>query len=343
VNLGVLIPCRDEAAVVERKLANLAGQSWPAGRHQVVVVDDGSADGTAALARERASALFRGSPVRVDVVPNDQRPGKAGAIRAGLAALEPAVDLVVLTDADVVLDDGALAHVASAFELDPALGMGCGEQRFVRDLAEDGRAWGGAGPPEPAAARYDRATAWVRRLESRSGRLFSVHGQLLAWRRALELVPTVGIAADDLDLRLAARRAGTDVRLIEGARFLEVKTARGPVSEAQALRRARAYLQVLRTAEPPPGASAWERAQLAFYRNVPGRAPQMVLGVLALALLGAAWLGGPGALGLLALLVGLAATSPPGREAAGLLRCIARAQREERRRPLSDRWEMQRS
>ena len=41
-----------------------------------------------------------------------------------------------------------------------------------------------------AAAGWDRWTARARRLESRFGALFSVHGQLLAWRAELGLLPS---------------------------------------------------------------------------------------------------------------------------------------------------------
>src|SRR5262245_11771746 len=102
--LGVIVPCRDEAAVVARKLANLARCEWPASQwpHRIVVVDDGSRDATAKLARE-AAAAFDPARVRVDVVANAGRPGKIGAIAQGLTALVRDADLVVLTDADVVV------------------------------------------------------------------------------------------------------------------------------------------------------------------------------------------------------------------------------------------------
>ena len=44
----------------------------------------------------------------------------------------------------------------------------------------------------------------MRAFESRFGKLFSVHGQLMAWRSCLGILPTPGYAADDLDLMLQA-------------------------------------------------------------------------------------------------------------------------------------------
>ncbi|MEM7310067.1 MAG: glycosyltransferase [Planctomycetota bacterium] len=344
LRLGVLVPCRDEERVLPRKLANLAQAEWPASDpdrpHRVAVVDDGSRDAT--LDAARAAAERFGAGVEACAVRNDGTPGKAGAIGAGLAALGD-VDLVVLTDADVVVRPDALTALAAAFSAEPELAMACGAQEFVRDLAEDGtcRAEGG-GEPVPAGGLYDRWTAGVRALESRLGRVFSVHGQLLAWRAELGLRPTPGVAADDIELMLQARRAGGRVRLVPRARFLEVKTPAGAARDGQAMRRARAYFQVLRRSGAPR-AGLLDRAQWWCYRTLPGLAPWLLLAV-ALAL--------PLALGLLGgtpwLVAGAAAVAavllaPVGRRLVWLLDVIVRAWWRERREPLSDRWEMERT
>ena len=238
MKLGVLIPCRNEAAVIERKLANLA-RCAGIETARVVVVDDESQDGTA------QKALAAG----VHVVRNCERPGKPGALRTGIEALA-GCELIVLTDADVLLDEQALVELVRAFEREPALAMACGAQRFTHgDTA------------------YDSWTARVRRIESSLGVLFSVHGQLLAWRAQLGLVPTLGFAADDLDLMLQARRHGR-VRLVSSAVFLEEKCAPGARAEEQALRRARAYVQFVR-AQRGPLAGVLGALQWQFYRRAP--------------------------------------------------------------------------
>jgi glycosyltransferase involved in cell wall biosynthesis len=334
--------------VIERKLANLAQVDWPRAPrpHRIVVVDDGSGDDTAARARALAPRLEAGA-VRLEVRANDVRPGKSGAMEAGLRALRGTVDLVVLTDADVVLEPQALVALARAFAADPGLGMACAAQRFVRDLAADGSARGAdGGEPRAAPGWYDRVTAGVRRLESRAGRLFSVHGQLLAWRAALGLTPTPGHAADDLDLMLQARLAGGDLRLVREARFLEVKTPAGARGDAQALRRARAYVQFLRhprldelAARGPRG----ERLQVWAYRHLPTAAPWLVPAVLgAGVLLAALLLPRPVALGVLLVALGVA-LGGPGRRLLALLAVIRAADRCEAGATLSDRWETPRA
>jgi glycosyltransferase involved in cell wall biosynthesis len=288
-----------------------------------VVVDDHSTDGTAGVALACARELFEGRSdgLSAAVVVSSQRPGKGRAIACGLAERRHE-ELVLLTDADVLFEREALVRLARAFD-DPRLWMACGEQRFVAALAADGR----ADPRAPSAGGlYDRVTALVRSLESAFGALFSVHGQLLAWRAGQGIAPTPGFAADDLDLMLQVRGARARVERVAGARFHEEKAPPGPEREARALRRARAYVQFL-------------RAQVWCYRRLPTAAPWLAPLVLLAALaLGYAAAGPPAAaIVLFALLLALA--SPPGRRLIALFGVIARATRREARASLGDAWE----
>ena len=310
LRLGLLVPFRNEAPVLERKLRNLAGANWPDGPrpHRLVLVDDGSDDGGFELAAGLCARLFApgagagagqvdvagsgprdaaAARVSAEVVRNAQRPGKAGAIHTGLAALRGDVDLVVLSDADVIVRPDALQDLAARFAGRPGLGMACGRQRFVRSLASNGSCRGAdGGELVDAGDAFDRATARVRAWESARGRLFSVHGQLLAWREGLGLAPSPGLAADDLDLMFQVRERGLRVELLPEATFLEVKVPAGPSRQAQALRRARAWFQVMEGRRSPPGAPAFDRLQLAFYRTVPWLAAPATHAVVALGLLG---------------------------------------------------------
>lgn len=345
--IGVLVPCHNEAAVIERKLANLAACDWPAasGPHRVVIVDDGSTDDTAAVAQATCEQLF-GERVRACVVANGQRPGKPGAIEQGLEQLAGEVDLVCLTDADVVFEPAALALVAAAFARDPQLAMASGEQRFVESLAHDGTCLtpGGRGL-ENIGGMYDRCTALVRGWESRHGMLFSVHGQLLVWRAELGLQPTPGFAADDLDLMLQAR--GSDegrgrIVQVPGARFYEVRAPAGAGRDAQALRRARAYVQFLkhpRVAELSERGGLSRRMQGAFYRRIPTAAPVLAVIGMQLSLVLAVFLGGLEAATVAALAWGALALSPPGRRCMLLMRVIASAVHSQSEGDLGDRWE----
>ena len=350
--LGLIVPCRNEAEVVARKLANLARVDWPGtGAHRLIVVDDGSDDATAERtheAFERHAQAFAARGVHTELVTNTGRPGKPGAIASGLRALEQggATELVVLTDADVVLSDDALVRLQAAFA-QPALALACGAQRFVASLADDGTLAGRGGAVlVDASAAFDRVTAWARRVESRRGRLFSVHGQLVAWRRSLGLTPSLGIAADDIDLMLQVREGALQdaalpwrVERVEGALFYEIKTVERARVEAQELRRARAYVQVVRAWDgrlPARGLQWW------FYRRVPLAAP--LLSWVAAALCAVVAYLALGWIGLLAGLISLALVSrtPQGRGWLRLMGRIRDATRQNDGDVKLERWEMAR-
>ena len=117
-NIVVVIPARDEAAVIGRALTSLFAQAYT-GSLDVIVVDDHSSDGTAEVARAAAAAA--GSGQRLTVIAARPLPagwtGKLWAMREGIAAaraLDP--DYMLLTDADIVHGPQELAALAARAE-----------------------------------------------------------------------------------------------------------------------------------------------------------------------------------------------------------------------------------
>jgi len=85
LNLSVVMPTMNKAALLERSLAALARQVVPEGSSwEVVVVDDGSTDGTAAVL-SRLAASF---PVPLKTVSAVTNVGRARARNMGLAAAD---------------------------------------------------------------------------------------------------------------------------------------------------------------------------------------------------------------------------------------------------------------
>ena len=102
IDVRVVIPARDEAAVVAACVAACAGQAT-----EVVVVDDGSSDGTTSVAAAAGATV-----VRLD---GDPPAGWLGKPRACLAGAEGArTEWLAFVDADVVLAPAALATMAGA-------------------------------------------------------------------------------------------------------------------------------------------------------------------------------------------------------------------------------------
>ncbi|CAM5244798.1 Hopene-associated glycosyltransferase HpnB OS=Streptomyces albaduncus OX=68172 GN=FHS32_001999 PE=4 SV=1 [Streptomyces griseoloalbus] len=111
----VVVPARDEAAVLPASLPSLLAQDYP-GRAEVVLVDDGSTDGTGDLARELARRQGR-LPLRV-VSPGEPPAGWTGklwAVRHGMElarARDP--EYLLLTDADIAHAPDSLRRLVAA-------------------------------------------------------------------------------------------------------------------------------------------------------------------------------------------------------------------------------------
>jgi len=113
-----VIPARDEAASIGQTVRSLLRQGYP--ELHVIVVDDGSQDGTAMAASQAAAAA--GASDRVTVLTGRPLPpgwtGKLWAVKQGVeaaAALDPRY--LLLTDADIVYSAGALGRLAGRAEM----------------------------------------------------------------------------------------------------------------------------------------------------------------------------------------------------------------------------------
>ncbi|MDD9878105.1 MAG: glycosyltransferase [Magnetovibrio sp.] len=103
-----VIPARNEAPTIGRTVASLLGQDYP-GQVSVIVVDDGSDDGTAAAA---------GAAANLRVVPGTPLPsgwtGKLWAVQQGMTAAQvytPDAVYVLMTDADIEHAPGNLREL----------------------------------------------------------------------------------------------------------------------------------------------------------------------------------------------------------------------------------------
>jgi biofilm PGA synthesis N-glycosyltransferase PgaC len=105
VPVTVLIAARNEADRIQETIAYIAGQDYP-GPIEVLVVDNGSSDGTRTVAEAYGAAT--GQPVRCI---DEPRPGKSHALNTGLAAVR--TELVITLDADTVLHPRAVRQLVA--------------------------------------------------------------------------------------------------------------------------------------------------------------------------------------------------------------------------------------
>ncbi len=214
--LSVVIPTCDTRELTLRCLESVVAGAPGC---QVIVVDDGSGDGTAA-------AIARARPA-VEVLVNERREGFSRAANRGLAAA--AGELLLLLNSDTEITDGSLSALESAFARDSQLGVAGAELRFPGGAPQ----WGAGLEPTPGwlFAQASGLPALLGRLpgyrrlrppgRGPEARVDWVSGAAMAMRRSVweaagPLDERYRFYCQDLDLCLAARDLGWRVAVVAG-------------------------------------------------------------------------------------------------------------------------------
>jgi len=196
----VLIPAYNEERVIVQTVNSVLASSYPA--MHVVVVNDGSTDGTGPL----LDAHFADEP-RVKILHQPNR-GKAAALNNALARAQ--TELVVTIDADTEIETDAIHHLVRHFS-DPRVGAVAGNVK-VGNRSRWLTRW--------QALEYITSQNLEKRAFDLLNCITVVPGALGAWRRqAIEAAGgiTADTVAEDADLTVAIRRLGWRVSYEERA------------------------------------------------------------------------------------------------------------------------------
>jgi len=184
--VSIVFSAFDEQGCIRQKIENCLALDYPEDRLEIVVGCDGCTDRTAAIARAVGGS-------RVQVHELSPRSGKANV----LSRLVPAAvgDVVVLTDANVMLDRGAIRALARRFQ-DPAVGAAVGRLRLYN----------------PTRREYEESLYWqyetvLKYWEGKLGCVLGANGGLYAIRRLLFSPLRPDTITDDfvIPVRIAAR------------------------------------------------------------------------------------------------------------------------------------------
>ncbi|WP_333916790.1 glycosyltransferase [Sphingomonas sp. LR60] len=189
--VSVLIPAFNEARVIEASVRRILASIGP--RVEVIVMDDGSTDGTSDVVQ----AAFGIDPrVRLLTLENG---GKARALNTALATARG--DVVIALDADTQFEADTIAKLTRWFA-DPRIGAVAGNAKVGNRINVITR-W--------QALEYVTAQNLERRALLSLGAVTVVPGAVGAWRRtALDAVGGYpeDTLAEDQDLTIAVQRAG---------------------------------------------------------------------------------------------------------------------------------------
>lgn len=182
-SVSVIMAVHNGQSMIRRKLQTLLALDYPRELLDIVVVSDGSTDGTEIIVRE-----FADRGVTLVVAPKG---GKAAALNHGFEAASG--EILFFTDVRQPLDPACLRHLVANFA-DPTVGAVTGELRLLQ----------GDSGEHADMDLYWRYEIWARTRQSEIDSLFNTTGCIYAMRRELVAPIPADTLTDDATLPLGA-------------------------------------------------------------------------------------------------------------------------------------------
>ncbi|MFE0729709.1 bifunctional polysaccharide deacetylase/glycosyltransferase family 2 protein [Streptomyces antibioticus] len=200
--VSVIVPAYNEKECIANTLASLAKSTHPI---EILVVDDGSTDGTARIAREAADRL---GMTNVRVL-RQENAGKPAALNHGVRSARH--DIVVMMDGDTVFEPDAVHQLVQPFA-DPKVGAVAGNAKVGNRDTVIG-AW--------QHIEYVMGFNLDRRMYDLLRCMPTIPGAIGAFRRDAVLEAggmSEDTLAEDTDITIAVHRAGWQVVYQEHAK-----------------------------------------------------------------------------------------------------------------------------
>ncbi len=204
VRISVLIPVKNGERWIEGKLRSVLASDYPGHLIEVLVVSDGSSDGTEAI-------VGRFSDPRVSLLRLPPG-GKAIAVSQGLAAV--AGEIIVLTDVRQTFARDAISKLVSCFA-DPSVGVVTGEL-VIRE---------GESLEEYNTGLYWKYEKWIRRNLNRIDAMLGATGAIYAIRGSLREAIPADILLDDVYLPFVAAFKGYRIFFEDDAKAFDFPTS----------------------------------------------------------------------------------------------------------------------
>ncbi len=201
----VIVPVRNGGHYLRAKLESILALDYPSELLEILVVSDGSTDGTDSIAGE-----FAGRGVRLLRVP---AAGKPAALNAAIP--QSRAEILLLTDVRQTLEPSCLRSLVACFA-DPSVGA----------VSATLRIRAGTSQAEAEIELYWRYETWIRDHLARIDSMFGATGPCYALRRSLAVPMPPETLLDDMYLPLAGFFQGYRLITDEGAIVWDFPTSR---------------------------------------------------------------------------------------------------------------------
>ena len=204
-SVTLLIAAFNEEAWLKRKIENSLSLDYPKDKLKIIVITDGSTDGSAEIA---------GNNPRIIHLHEASRQGKMASINRAMKFVTS--EIVIFSDANVLLNREAIRELVSFFQ-DAAVGCVCGEKQVYMEN-RNGAASAGEGI-------YWRFESLIKKWEARLGSCIGASGELFAISaRLFKKIPEDTIN-DDLIISLRIALQGYRIQCAPGAHAIETASA----------------------------------------------------------------------------------------------------------------------
>lgn len=202
--VSVLIPVHNGERWIRRKLNSLLGMEYPRELLEIIIISDGSTDGTEAIVREYAD--------RNVVLLTVPKGGKPAALNAGMARATG--EIIFFTDVRQDVDPIGLRCLVECLE-DPKVGAVSGQHVILSGETNE----------EASVGLYWRFEWWVRGQLNRATSMLVVTGCVYAMRRSMVKPIPTDLLIDDCYLPVGALLKGYRIFWDERAKVYDFPTA----------------------------------------------------------------------------------------------------------------------
>lgn len=188
-SVSIVLAVHNGVGLLQRKINHLLRLDYP-NIKEIIIVSDGSTDGTAELLTRQEHPILQTILLR-------EHSGKAAAVNAGM--VKASGDLILFVDIRPEIGPGAVQQLVSNFA-DPRVGCVAGEL-VLRQESHDATT-------AAIGSLYWGYEEWIRKCESAFDSPVGVYGGFYAIRRELAVQQPAGTILDDMFQPLSIIRQG---------------------------------------------------------------------------------------------------------------------------------------
>lgn len=202
--ISIIVPVKNGARWLEAKIQSLLQSDYPADLLEILIVSDGSSDGTEEIAREYPDPRVKLLSLSAG--------GKSVAVNRALETVTS--DWIVLTDVRQSFDPQAIRKLISCLA-DPAVGLVTGELVIREGLTQE----------EFNTGLYWKYEKWIRKNLNRIDAMLGATGSIYAVKRQAVAAMPAEVLLDDVYMPFVAVSRGFRVYFEQEAKAYDLPTS----------------------------------------------------------------------------------------------------------------------